>query len=1208
MKRLPFSLVVLLLVLAGMCAPSGMHAAANAPNASGQPPVPGIADRLSLFAQGDPAVAERAYAASASVPIQRLAQFGGDAQVVAVRGSTAFVGVGPRLLIYDITDPAHSAFLGQTEPFPSLVINIAVAGDYAYVANYVGGVQIVRIADPAQPAWIATFDAVQTGSEFDVAVAGAYLYVANGAADLRVVDVSDPAHPTEKAALALPGQSMGVTLVGDLAYVAALDAGLQIVDVADPLHPRVVGSRDTPGSALHVVVDQNIAYVADLAGGVRIINVVNPALPVEIAYVEGGAGTQVMDVAAYDHYIYAVRAGTSSLTPTILAWDVTDPAHPQTLGNVSASSTYGTPQRVIVSNGLLHVAFGLEGWAIYRPTPMMASSADQVFRGGWLNGSSLDVSGSRVYINNTLQALSIYDVSVPAAPAHLYEGGLDLGEWVEPRGYWAPWTGFTFRNLGTQGNYLYMLDSIDEVVAINVSDPTHPTQGGWYLPRGDQGGELQGFGMEIAFQGQYAYVAYEFGGLLVLNLANPAHPTPTALLDTPGKARGVAVAGSYAYVADREGGLRVIDIADPGHPREVGSYSTGAFNAMQVAAWGHYVAVAQQFSIYGLYTSDLLILDVTDPTHPVKVGESIQAPAAVNDLTVDGHYAYIANGDLGLRVIDISDPAHPTDAALYDTAGVARAVDIQGDTIYVGDGQGGVYILHLGAPVPPPTDTPTPTATATATNSPTHTPTATATPTHTPTATATPTQTSSATVTPTHTPTATAMPTHTPTATATPTHTPTETPTTTATPTHTPTATATPTHTPTATATPTHTPTATATPTHTPTATATPTETPTATATPTHTPTATATPTQTSSATVTPTHTPTATAMPTHTPTATAMPTHTPTATATPTHTPTETPTTTATLTHTPTATVTLTPTPTATATHTPTTTATSTPTRTPTPTASPTGTATPTPTTAPSQVRRTYLPLVLRDLANPVGPTYTPTGTLTATSTPVATATSSPTPTMTPTATSTATTPAPDGCNFEDNFDNPASGWPTLFVPDGNYYQIWNGVYDVNIQYGAQTVLLVNPNTRCDNSRIQVDLNWVTPVWVGRTASEWGVVFRYLDDANYYSFNIVWDGGNEYYIVRKMANGVSTNLTPFVRESRHYFHPLVPNKAYVSTRGSQITIGAVVNGVDIPLNTITDTSLQFGYAGLRFRIDDGGVPYSLLHTRTSLFTQRPQP
>jgi hypothetical protein len=293
-------------------------------------------------------------------------------------------------------------------------------------------------------------------------------------------------------------------------------------------------------------------------------------------------------------------------------------------------------------------------------------------------------------------------------------------------------------------------------------------------------------------------------------------------------------------------------------------------------------------------------------------------------------------------------------------------------------------------------------------------------------------------------------------------------------------------------------------------------------------------------------------------------------------------------------------PAPTDTPTTTPTSAGSPTPTVTSTPiataTASPSATATstvtpgmPTPTATASAAYRGYLPLILNAGSRPA-PTPTPT------------VSPSPTPTASPTG-----NPA-DGCTFSDSFDDPASGWPIEDVPNRHHYLYADGAYDVLLQVAEAHALLVNPHTWCDNSRIQVDLNWVIPVWVGRSAPEWGVVFRYVDEANYYSFNIAWTGQASFWVVRKMVNGVSTNLTALVSDRNYYFHPLDGNHPYVSTHGDQITVGAVVRGVDTPLATITDASLQAGYAGLRHYIDDGGVPYSRLNTKTSQFTQAPQP
>ena len=50
------------------------------------------------------------------VSFEVLDQYGGVASAVAVAGDTAFVGFGPRLASFDISDPANPQMLGITDP------------------------------------------------------------------------------------------------------------------------------------------------------------------------------------------------------------------------------------------------------------------------------------------------------------------------------------------------------------------------------------------------------------------------------------------------------------------------------------------------------------------------------------------------------------------------------------------------------------------------------------------------------------------------------------------------------------------------------------------------------------------------------------------------------------------------------------------------------------------------------------------------------------------------------------------------------------------------------------------------------------------------------------------------------------------------------------------------------------------------------------
>jgi len=66
---------------------------------------------------------------------------------------------------------------------------------------------------------------------------------------------------------------------------------------------------------------------------------------------------------------------------------------------------------------------------------------------------------------------------------------------------------------------------------------------------------------------------------------------------------------------------------------------------------------------------------------------------------VSGHYAYVADGEAGLQVIDVSDPANPRRVGGYDTPGRAVDVAVSGDYAYVADGNWGLQILRI-EPVP----------------------------------------------------------------------------------------------------------------------------------------------------------------------------------------------------------------------------------------------------------------------------------------------------------------------------------------------------------------------------------------------------------------------------------------------------------------------------------------------------------------------------
>ena len=278
--------------------------------------------------------------------VELVGQIGGIVYGVALQGNYAYVGVWPRLVILDISDPAHPVVVGQTDVLPGVVKGVAVVGNYAYLANGHDGLHIINVSDPAHPTEVGFYPAGCWSCE-EVAVSGNYVYAAaGGGGRLRVIDVSNPAAPTEIAfimgyseGVAVAGNyayitgaygmsiynvanptaptevgywgllaavTRGVAVAGDYAYVANDESGLGIADVSNPWHPTGVSFYDTPGCAYDVAVAGNYAYVADGDGGLRIIDVSDPAHPSEAGFYD--TPTYALGVAVSGHYAYVADA------------------------------------------------------------------------------------------------------------------------------------------------------------------------------------------------------------------------------------------------------------------------------------------------------------------------------------------------------------------------------------------------------------------------------------------------------------------------------------------------------------------------------------------------------------------------------------------------------------------------------------------------------------------------------------------------------------------------------------------------------------------------------------------------------------------------------------------------------------------------------------------------------------------------------------
>lgn len=596
--------------------------------------------------------------------LKLVGQVGGRTEDVAVQEDYAYVAVGLRLVVLDVSEAATPTELGSTAPFPDFVVGVTVSGTHstgseqaiAYAAAGMAGLRVVDVSTPTAPVEIGFYDT--PGYAEKVTVAGGYAYVADSHYGLRIVDVSDPTDPTEVGYAFPLNYVFDVALDGDHAYLAAAGAGLLVVDVSDPARPLEIGTIETPGYAYGVDAVGGIAYVADGWEHLRLVDVSDPTNATEMASYDTPGWSFGVAISGTIAYVADAFMGLQMV-------DVSDPANPFGLGGEEMSQ--GHAGRVVVAGNATYVVDRNRGLRVLDVSDP-GTPADVGLYGPMGYATAVSVFEGYAYVAAGTYGLRAVDVSDPGHPREVgaYDTqGNAIGVAVD----------------GDRACVAVMCPEIGAGLhAVDISDPADPTGVG-FSP------QAQGCYRDITTVDGIAYVANEWG-LEVIDVSMPATPTLLSCIDLQGAewgaTSGVDVSGTLAYVVG-DGGLRVVDVSSPVSATLIAL--SQAFGApFDVAVAGNLVYLTAGGSV-------LKTIDVSDPLDLEQLGEYHGPYMSERVTAVDGT-AYLASGSGGLLGIDVSDPANPAVAVSFDTPGHAHAVTVAGDHIYVADGQGGLVVLE----------------------------------------------------------------------------------------------------------------------------------------------------------------------------------------------------------------------------------------------------------------------------------------------------------------------------------------------------------------------------------------------------------------------------------------------------------------------------------------------------------------------------------
>lgn len=122
---------------------------------------------------------------------------------------------------------------------------------------------------------------------------------------------------------------------------------------------------------------------------------------------------------------------------------------------------------------------------------------------------------------------------------------------------------------------------------------------------------------------------------------------------------------------------------------------------MKIGGTPYEIVVRGDLAYVARGDAGLAVLDISDPElPPVQLGYYDTGGTAW-DLEVSGGHAYIADGTGGLCVVDVSDPTAPALAALYQPTGDWRAVALSGSTLFMAAFDGSWRAVDVTDPAAP---------------------------------------------------------------------------------------------------------------------------------------------------------------------------------------------------------------------------------------------------------------------------------------------------------------------------------------------------------------------------------------------------------------------------------------------------------------------------------------------------------------------------
>ncbi|MBU3966371.1 MAG: hypothetical protein KKG76_03195 [Euryarchaeota archaeon] len=235
-----------------------------------------------------------------------------------------YIADGNSVLVYNMTDPESPKLINKFTDFnePRQVDGLSISEDRLYTASGAGWVNVLNISDPETPEKLYQFNYLDSSG--DVAVQGDYMYVADANAGLLIFDLYDRKDPSligmfyilrSNISGSLHGWGgISVEVSGNYAFLSgASNKGFYIIDISDKTAPREV-YHSLGKNVYDIALSGNDVYLARSGGTsdfdkLNISNIYAPVITGSFS-IAGTADRSAVVIHPSGDYLYAASEGT----------------------------------------------------------------------------------------------------------------------------------------------------------------------------------------------------------------------------------------------------------------------------------------------------------------------------------------------------------------------------------------------------------------------------------------------------------------------------------------------------------------------------------------------------------------------------------------------------------------------------------------------------------------------------------------------------------------------------------------------------------------------------------------------------------------------------------------------------------------------------------------------------------------------------------